>query len=32
MDREDICSIDVNPILIDDGVPIAVDALVEIHE
>ncbi|MBF82060.1 MAG: carboxylate--amine ligase [Actinobacteria bacterium] len=32
MDRKDILSIDVNPILIDDGVPIAVDALVELYE
>tara|TARA_B100001029_G_scaffold65093_1_gene52727 strand:+ start:579 stop:1223 length:645 start_codon:yes stop_codon:yes gene_type:complete len=32
MDREDILSIDVNPLLIDDGVPIAVDALVELYE
>ncbi len=31
MDREDILSIDVNPLLISDGVPIAVDALVEIY-
>ena len=32
MDREDIISIDVNPLLIDDGMPIAVDALVELYE
>ena len=32
MDREDILSIDVNPLLFDDGVPIAVDALVELYE
>ncbi|MBN39864.1 MAG: carboxylate--amine ligase [Acidimicrobiaceae bacterium] len=32
MDREDILSIDINPLLIDDGVPVAVDALVELYE
>ena len=32
MDREDILSIDVNPLLINDGVPVAVDALVELYE
>ena len=32
MDRSDIFSIDVNPLLIDDGVPVAVDALVELYE
>tara|TARA_Y100000590_G_scaffold467633_1_gene647196 strand:- start:766 stop:975 length:210 start_codon:yes stop_codon:yes gene_type:complete len=32
MDREDIISIDVNPLLINDGMPIAVDALVELYE
>ena len=32
MDREDIVSIDVNPLLIHDGVPVAVDALVELYE
>ena len=31
-DREDILSIDVNPLLINDGVPVAVDALVELYE
>ena len=32
MDREDILSIDVNPLLINDGVPVAVDALVELYD
>ena len=32
MDREGILSIDVNPLLINDGVPVAVDALVEMYE
>ncbi len=32
MDREDIISIDVNPLLINDGMPIAVDALVELYD
>ena len=32
MDREDILSIDINPLLINDGVPVAVDALVELYE
>ncbi|MBG01258.1 MAG: hypothetical protein CL470_03200 [Acidimicrobiaceae bacterium] len=31
LEREDIRSIDVNPILISDGQPIAVDALVELY-
>ena len=32
LQRSDIVSIDVNPLLISDGLPIAVDALVEIYE
>ena len=32
IDREGILSIDVNPLLINDGVPVAVDALVEMYE
>ena len=32
MDREDILSIDINPLLINHGVPVAVDALVELYE
>ena len=31
LERDDICSIDVNPILISGGYPIAVDALVELY-
>ena len=30
MSREDIVAIDVNPVLINNGVPVAVDALVEL--
>ena len=32
LDRDDILSIDVNPILISEGKPIAVDALVVLHD
>ena len=32
LQRSEIVSIDVNPLLISDGLPIAVDALVEIYE
>jgi len=32
LDRDDVASIDVNPILISGGLPIAVDALVELYD
>lgn len=31
-DRDDVCSVDVNPLLVVDGAPVAVDALVEVAE